>query len=138
MKKIFYCVLFVILFTVGCKDSISTNENNEIVFQTVNNSFSTTDSIKVLIENKTYADFEVFLKCGGYLEMYYQKKENNSWSSHLWFSWMSLKCLSTTEKIKGNNIFQYIIPFNEINENGTYRLVLANDTSIVSNSFVIK
>ncbi|MBU0558970.1 MAG: hypothetical protein KKG93_05225 [Bacteroidetes bacterium] len=138
MKRIFFFVLFVISFTVGCKDSISTNNNNEIVLQTVNNSFAKTDSIKILIENKTYSDFEVFLKCGGFLEMYYQKKENNAWSNYLWFSWMSLKCLSTIEKIKGYSVFQYTIPINEITENGTYRLALANDTTIVSNSFEVK
>lgn len=138
MKTIIFSVLFIIFFTVGCKDSISTNDNSEIVFQTVNNFFTNADSIKVLIENKTNSEFEVFLKCSGDLEMYYQKKENDSWSNYVWFSWMSLKCISTPEKIKGYNVFQYIIPFNEINENGTYRLVLANDTSVVSNSFEIK
>ena len=62
--------------------------------------------------------------------MYYQKKENDSW--------MSLKCISTPVTIKGLNNFQFLIPSNEINENGTYRLVLANDTTIVSNSFELK
>ncbi len=70
--------------------------------------------------------------------MYYQKKENSSWSNYLWFSWMSLRCPSTMEEIKSYTVFQYKIPNNEINENGTYILVLANDTSIVSNSFEVK
>lgn len=42
------------------------------------------------------------------------------------------------EEIKSYTVFQYTIPNNEINENGTYILVLANDTSIVSNSFEVK
>ena len=138
MKKIFFYFLFVILFTIGCNDLVSTFENDEIVFKTLGNSFSTTDSIKVLIENKTHSDFDIFLRCGGYLEMYYQKKENDSWSNYLWFSWMSLKCVSVLETIKGYNNFQFIIPSDEINESGTYRLVLANDTTIVSNSFEVK
>jgi len=123
---------------MGCQDPISTDEGNGIVLQTTNNSFFTTDSIKVLIENKTYSNFEITLRCGSFLEMYYQKKENDSWSNYLWFSWMSLKCVSDIETIKGHNNFQFMIPSNEINASGTYRLVLANDTSIVSNSFEVK
>ncbi|GAB6283719.1 MAG: hypothetical protein STSR0008_25120 [Ignavibacterium sp.] len=138
MRQIISYSLLIIFFAIGCQEPTSTNENNKVIFQTSNNSFFTTDSIMVSIENKTYSNFEVFLKCGEYLEMYYQKKENDSWSDHLWFSWMSLKCISTPETIIEHNNFQFIIPSNEINENGTYRLVLANNTNIVSNSFEVK
>ena len=138
MKTITFYILLVILFAVSCKNSISTNENEQIIFHTKSNSYLTTDSIVVLIENNTNSDFEIALRCGLYLEMYYQKKENNAWSNYYWFSWMSLKCLSTTEKIKSYNIFQYLIPSDEITEKGTYRLVLANDTAIVSNLFEVK
>jgi hypothetical protein len=138
MKTIIFSVLFIIFFTVGCKDSISTNDSNQIVFHTKSNSYITTDSITVLIENNTNSKFEFFLKCGENLEMYYQKKENELWSNSLWFSWMSLECVSIPETINVNNYFQFSIPSNEIIEVGTYRLLIANDTNIVSNSFEIK
>ena len=137
MRIVIYSGLFLIFISIGCEEPLSTKENNQIVFHTTDNSYFTTDSVKVLIENKSYSDFEVFLRCGG-LAMYYQKKENNSWSNYLWFSWMSLKCVSTSETIKGHNNFQFVIPSNEINVSGTYRLVLANDTLIVSNSFEVR
>jgi len=138
MKLMISYSLLIIFFVIGCQEPISTNENNGIVLQTTNNSFFTTDSIKVLIENKTYSNFEIALRCGSSLEMYYQKKENDSWSNYLWFSWMSLKCVSVIETIRGHNNFEFIIPSNEISASGIYRLVLANDTSIVSKSFEVK
>ena len=133
-----YVICLILLFlTFSCKDPIS-SDNNQINFRTGNNSYLTTDSIKVFIENDMNSDFEIFLRCGSYLEMYYQKKDNDSWSKNLWFSWMSLKCISVLEKIKRHDTFEFIIPSKEIGTNGTYRLILANDTSIVSNSFEIK
>jgi len=138
MKLMISYSLLLIFSAIACQEPISTYENDGVVLQTANNVFFATDSIKVLIENKTYFNFEIALRCGSYLEMYYQKKENDSWSNYLWFSWMSLKCITVIDTIKGHNNFEFIIPSNEINESGTYRLVLANDTSIVSKSFEVK
>ena len=128
----------IIFFSIGCQEPLSTTENNRVVFHTSDNSYFTTDSIQVLIENNTHSKFEIALRCGSYLEMYYQRKEKNNWSEKFWFSWMSLKCISLITAIKENHDFQFIIPDNEIDSIGIYRLILANDTSIVSNSFEIK
>ena len=137
MKSIISYSLLIIFFALGCQEPVS-SDNNQIVFRTKSNSYLTTDSIAVFIENDMNSNYEIALRCGSYLEIYYQKKDNGSWSNYLWFSWMSLKCVSVPDTIKGHNNFQFIIPSNEINENGTYRLVLANDNSIISNSFEVK
>ena len=135
MKNVI-CLLLV-SFTVSCQDPIS-SDNNQITFHTRNNSYLTTDSITVFIENDMNSDFEIFLRCGSYLEMYYQKKDNYSWSKYIWFSWMSLKCFSDPATIKAHDIYEFTIPSEEINIIGTYRLILANDTSFISNTFEIK
>ena len=138
MKVIISCSLLIIFFASCCKVQLSTADNNRVVFHTVKKTFFTTDSIETLIENNSDSNFDIIIRCGSYLEMYYQKKENDTWSENLWFSWMSLACRSTPETIEKNSNFQFIIPSNEINASGTYRLILANDTSLVSNSFEIK
>jgi hypothetical protein len=137
MKKTIYISLLVILIAIGCEDPLATN-NNEIVFHTTSNFYSTTDSITVIIENNTCCNFEIALRCGEYLEMYYQKRENNAWSDNIWFTWMTLKCLTFLDTIKSDNNFQFVIPADEIKISGTYRLILANNTSVISNSFEIK
>ena len=138
MKTVIYYSLLLIFFTVGCEGPLSTGENNKIVFYTSSNSYSSTDSIPIFIENHTQSNFQVGLRCGKYLEMYYQKKEDSTWSKNVWFSWMSLKCFTAIDTIGNNLSYKFTIPSDEINAHGTYRLILANDTSIVSNSFEIK
>ena len=135
MRKVI-CFLLV-SFTISCQNPIS-SDKNQITFHTRNNSYLTTDGITVFIENGMNSDFEIFLRCGSYLEMYYQKKDNDSWSNYIWFSWMSLKCTSVPEIIKRHDIYEFTIPSEEINIIGTYRLILANDTSFISNTFEIK
>ncbi|MGA8265553.1 MAG: hypothetical protein WB779_14010 [Ignavibacteriaceae bacterium] len=138
MRTVIYYSILLIFFAVGCEDSLSTGEDSKITFYTSSDSYSTTDSIKVFIENHTQSNFYISLRCGGYLEMYYQKKEDSTWSKNLWFSWMSLKCVTVIDTIRNNSVYKFTIPSDEINTYGTYRLILANDTSIVSNSFEIK
>ena len=131
------CSLFLFFVIVSCESPTST-DYDQIIFRTVENSFVITDSIKVVIENRTNSNYNIALRCGIHLEMYYQKKENDSWSEDLWFSWMTLKCSSVLNTIKEDNVFQFVIPSEEIGISGTYRLILANDTSVISNSFEIK
>lgn len=138
MRVVISYGLLLIFFAIGCGEPLSTTENNRIVFETQTNSYFTTDSITVFIENNTSSKFEIALRCGAYLEMYYQKKGNSTWSEYLWFSWMSLKCPTTFEAVEENNSFKFTIPSQEIDVSGTYRLILANDTSIVSNSFEVE
>ena len=138
MRTVIYYSLLLIFFLVGCEEPLSTAENNRIIFSTSSISYSSTESIPVFIENYTRSNFEILLRCGGYLEMYYQKKEDSTWSKNLWFSWMSLKCVTVIDTIRNNSVYKFTIPSDEINTYGTYRLILANDTSIVSNSFEIK
>ncbi len=137
MRAALYFSSFVLFVFLSCESPTSTDDN-QIIFRTVENSFSTTDSIKVIVENRTNSDYKIALRCGYYLEMYYQKRENNIWSKNLWFSWMASKCYSVLYTIKEDNSFQFIIPFEEIGIRGTYRLILATDTLMISNSFEIK
>jgi hypothetical protein len=130
--------LLLIFLVVGCEEPLSTGVNGKISFYTSSNYYSTIDSIQVFIENHTQSNLNIGLRCGKYLEMYYQKKEDSTWSKYLWFSWMSMRCVTIIDTIGNNSIYKFSIPSNEINSYGTYRLILANDTAIVSNSFEIK
>jgi hypothetical protein len=138
MKTLITSIL-LFLIIIGCQNPTSTeNSSNQIIFKTDKTSYSKTDSITVYIENNTNSPFKIFLRCGSYLEMYYQKKENNSWSKNLWFPWMRLYCPSLLDTIKEHNNYKFIFLSDLIDSSGTYRLILSIDTLIVSNSFDIK
>jgi len=138
MRIVIYHCILLIFFVVGCEEPLSTTEDNQVVFHTSSNAYSSIDSIQVFLENNTRNNFEIFLRCGRYLEMYYQKKEDSTWSKNLWFSWMSLKCNTAIYIIEEYKSYKFVIPSDQINAKGTYRLILTNDTLIVSNSFVIQ
>lgn len=94
------------------------------------------DTIYLKIDNTTDTNFEIALRCGQFLEMFYQKKENNNWSDALFFSYMYLKCPTFIDTIKSNDSFQSLIKVDLFETTGTFRLVLNN--SVSSNSFEIK
>ena len=137
MKTKIGSLVFILLFFWGCDSPTSTNNVGEVRLNSLGNSFNTSDSIAVVIENTTSSNFNVVTR-GGFLEMYYQKKQNKKWSNKIWFPWMSLKCPSIEDTIVPNSIYNFTIESKTINLPGTYRLLLANDTTIISNIFEIK
>ena len=136
MKTIIYFSLLALIF-ISCENPTS-NNLHQIVFKTVGSSFSTTDSIKVSVENKRNSNFQISLKCNSLLEMYYQRKNNDVWSSNIPFYWMSSKCASVPYTIQPNDTFYYLVGAEAFDSVGIFRLVLYTDTSVVSNSFEIK
>ncbi len=145
MKTTFINLIYFILI-VSCQNSTSPeNSFNRISFLTNENSYTKLDSINILIENNSAFNIVVALRCGKYLEMFYQKKENNVWSDNVPFRWMTLKCLSVLDTIKSNTVFKHTIKPETFETCGTYRLVLtlhkqSSDATITkfSNTFKIK
>jgi hypothetical protein len=145
MKIIFPSILLSLII-IGCQDP-STTENslNQIKLQTNKSSYSKLDSINIVLDNKSNSDILIGLRCGNYLEMFYQKKEINVWSDNLWFWYMSLRCATVIDTIRQSSVFNYSIKSEIFDSTGTYRLVLEyykqiEDTKIIkySNSFEIQ
>lgn len=144
--KILFSAFILLLIIVNCQDPTSTEDSlNKISFLTDKTSYTILDSINIVLENRSNSDIKIGLRCGNYLEMFYQKKEDNVWSDNLWFWWMSLKCTTVIDTIRQNSVFNYSIKSEIFDSTGTYRLVLEyykqiEDTKIIkySNSFKIQ
>jgi hypothetical protein len=145
MKIIFPSILLSLII-IGCQDPATTeNSLNQIKLQTNKSSYSKLDSINIVLHNKSDSDILISLRCGNYLEMFYQIKEINVWSDNLWFWYMSLRCETVIDTIGQNSVFNYSIKSEIFDSTGTYRLVLEyykqiEDTKIIkySNSFEIQ
>ncbi len=139
MKMIFIYIVFLLL-TVSCQNSTSSESSlNQISFLTDKIHYTKLDSINIVLENKSNSDFLIGLRCGEYLEMFYQKKEDNVWTENIWFWYMSLKCPTLIDTIQPTSVFNYSIKPGIFDSTGTYRLVIEG-TKIIkfSNSFEIR
>ena len=84
MKTAFLSILFFLVLS-SCQNPTNTETPiNQINFTTDKTTYSKLDSINIILENKSDSEFLIGLRCNTYLEMFYQKKENNVWSDDLW------------------------------------------------------
>jgi hypothetical protein len=135
MKSIIH-ILLLVLIIVSCENPTSnTNNSKTIIFKTVGNSFSKTDSIHIIIENKSDTTLKIGKMCGEFLVMSYQKIENGVWSQYYSPRYMYLKCPVMLDSIKAHTSFYYTILPETFDSSGTFRLIL-ND-AIFSNAFEI-
>ena len=145
--KIIISSIFILFFNiVGCKNNILTeNQINKIIFRTDKSSYLNSDTVKIILANESNNKISIGLRCGIYLEMYYQKKENEVWTDNIPFWYMSLRCLTIIDTLeKGNNI-NFDLNIDRFISIGEYRLVLNfydinenKDIVEYSNSFEIK
>ena len=98
-----------------------------------------------MINNKSNFDIVLFLKCGAFLEMSYQKKENNVWSDNSWFWYTSARCLTLPDTLKVDGTFNYSIASEMFESTGEFRLLLDyydpiedKVVNVYSNAFEIK
>jgi len=147
MKILFKIIFFSILIFSCEKNPTSTNTSlGKISITTDNNFYTQSDSLLIFINNKSGHDIILGYRCSYQnLEMYFQKKENDTWSENQWFGYMSLKCMTILKKINEDKTIKHSILASEFKTIGTFRLVVPchipeKDTTIVaiSNVFEIK
>lgn len=144
--KILKYFIFFSLIVIGCNEpNIIEYSLNDINFLTSKRSYTELDNINIVINNKSNSDIVLFLKCGVFLEMSYQKKENNVWSDNLWFWYTSARCLTLSDTLKVDGTFNYSIPSEIFESTGEFRLLLDyydpiedKVVNVVSNTFEIK
>ncbi|MBN2425606.1 MAG: hypothetical protein JXR46_13340 [Calditrichaceae bacterium] len=146
MKALVSYTLFLLLIT-GCqKEATDISASiDQIDFSTDKQSYTLLDSIKLNLTNNTDDDIIIELRCGFYLEMFYQKKENSNWSDDLWFGYMSLRCPTELDTIPASSTYTHSLHANIFNSTGTFRLLVEvhkptmnNSETIISNSFKIE
>ena len=135
--KFFVSFLFFTFFIMYCSNQVTNSEvsNNQVSFFTDRQSYSENDTIIVTIDNESDSTLMIGLRCGGTLEMFYQKMENNNWSDNMYFYYMTLRCPTIMDSVLSNEKFSQPFLSSIFDSSGTYRLVL-NET-IFSNSFTI-
>jgi len=144
--KIKTSIILLLLVIISCKDPFFTENSHEsITLRTDKTSYTRSDSVKIVLWNGSDSDFIIGLRCNEWLEMWYQKKENDCWSDNLWFWYMSFKCPTFVDTLHPNNAFSFSISSEKFKSVGTYRLTRDFNNSIdnmnggiYSNSFEIK
>ena len=99
MKSTIILSFALVLSIIGCQNQPTEirTSSEQISFSTDSSSYVESDTINLSLKNGPSFDLIVYLKCGRFLEMFYQKKVNQDWSDTLWFSYMSLKCLTFSD-----------------------------------------
>ncbi len=139
-------LLIIISFLSTCENEIQDTSHiqGQIILSTDRESYTKSDTIRLLLENGSAHEISVGLRCSNYLEMSYKKKEIQNWSDNLWLPYMSLKCPTLLNTIKAGAIFTNSLPAEMFNSTGTFILQvdisLLPDSSlrVVSNPFQIK
>ncbi len=128
-------LLFSVLFLFFNCSNTTTPDTNIVTLNTDKTSYIANDTIAVSIKNNTKDNYNFLLRCGGYLEMFFQKYENGKWSENKWFWFMSLRCPSVVDTLLPSNTFKYKLPVEWFKDTGEFRLQI-ND--IYSNNFYIE
>jgi hypothetical protein len=112
--------------SIGCQSSPTgvTNPPGQISLLTDQTSYAGSEAVKLFLQNNSGHDITVGLRCGFYLEMFYQKKEDNGWSDDLWFPYMSLLCPTHLRTVGVNTTFEHSIPTEMFDSTGTLRLFI--------------
>ena len=134
-KYFLYTFLFstAVILLFSCSNSTNP-EMPPISVTTDQNKYLQSDTITVFLKNNSTDVYYFGLRCGGYLEMFYQKLDEGKWSENKWFFYMSLKCYTAPDSLKTGEQFSYKLPAQWFEDSGSFRLVL-ND--LYSNTFTI-
>ena len=135
--KLFIALLVMILFITACYNQPTDTDVSEgkISFITDKEFYNAIDTVNFTVVNNSDSLLIIGLRCGGMLEMFYQIKEDSSWSENKFFDYMTLRCLTVIDTIKSKEKFSQSIPASDFKSSGTFRLVLNED--IISNAFII-
>lgn len=145
--KMFMSFTFLFLLIFSCKKEIVSVDNSikPIRLSIDKLLYTELDSIYLSLENKSVLDIIIGLRCGVYLEMSYQIKENNHWSDSKYFWYEGLKCPTFLDTIQSKRTFAYSMASGIFDSTGTFRLLIpyyvsSIDTSmvVISNSFEIR
>ena len=135
------------LSIVGCGNQPTNigGPSDQIIFSSDRTSYAESDTIRLFLNNSSRSDINVGMRCGFYLEMFYQKRDNHNWGDTLWFPYMSLRCLTLLDTVVANTILPHSIPAEIFHSTGTFRLTVdvyvpktGTSQSILSNSFEIR
>jgi hypothetical protein len=124
----------IVLIISACSNATNPDESS-VIIKTGQEEYLQTDTINVILSNHTSDNYLYALRCGGYLEMFFQKLEKGTWSENKWFWYMSLRCPSVIDTLKPGDSFKYALPAEWFKDSGSFRLIMDD---LHSNTFTIE
>ncbi|NQT63574.1 MAG: hypothetical protein HQ556_11495 [Candidatus Marinimicrobia bacterium] len=97
-------------------------DRDAVRLSTTKINYLSSDTISVRIDNDSEDIFNFGLRCGGYLEMFYQQKVDGDWSEDQWFFYMSYLCPTLVDSVQTGEYFEYNLPAEWFEDVGTFRL----------------
>lgn len=146
MKSFSFCILLLIS-VLSCQDQFAEKNklSGPISFSTDSQSYMKSDTINLTLQNDSNDYITIGLRCGRYLEMSYQKKENSRWSDKLSFEYMSLRCPTMLDTVQEKGAFTELLPASRFDSEGTFRLMVKiykppadSSETLISNPFRIE
>ena len=133
-RFLIYGLTPAIIIILGCCTDPNTNDVL-VDLSTTRSHYLSSDTISIWIDNDSGDSFNFGLRCGGYLEMFYQQKVDGEWSEDQWFFYMSYLCPTLVDSVQTGEYFEYRLPAAWFEELGTFRLSLGE---LYSNQFKIE
>lgn len=141
----YYILLLVLIFSCQNQSAEKNRSLDPINFSTGRQSYTKSDTIHLTLRNDSNDYITIGLRCGRYLEMFYQKKENSRWSGNLSFGYMSMGCPTMLDTVQAKDKFTELLPAGRFDSDGTFRLLVKvykpptdSSETIISNSFEIE
>ncbi len=100
------------------------NPSNPLVLTFNDKTYTSSDTISLSIINNSNADINISLRCGRYLEMSYQQKDNGQWSENRELWYMMLKCMTQMHTLKSGDKYDFSLPADKFGSTGSFRLLV--------------
>ena len=120
LRSVFLLSIFLI---IDCSTEPEV-DSPAIDFYTTKTSYSTSDTLTVVVSNDSSEVFIYALRGGLYLEMFYQKEENGEWSENQWLWYMSTMMPTVLDSIQPGEIYAFDLPADWLEDIGTFRFVM--------------
>lgn len=125
MKTNLTLIIFLMLVFLGdcTKNSTSLTDNQEIQLYSDQTTYQlSNDTINISLENHSDNIIELGLRCNAFLEMEYQKYENDVWSDAI--SYLFILCPTFPDTLKIGDTYSEKLETDIFNSKDTYRFLL--------------
>jgi len=130
----FVSQIVIAISVPGCSTEPSA-DNSAVSLVTTRSNYFTSDTVQVKIINESPDTYSFGLRCGEYLEMFYQQKIDVEWSEDKWLFYMSYLCPTLIDSIQTGEDFTYNLPAEWFEEVGTFQISIGE---LYSNKFRIE
>ena len=138
--RLLFIAIIIYIFQLPCilaQDGDLHDTAGKVQCATDRVDYSGNDTIRLTLTNGSEDAFVVGLRCGRFLEMSFQRMEDDRWSEDQWFDYMALRCMTVMDTVQAGHAFSFDLPAAKFGPVGTFRLAVKvfrpgqNDTEII-------